>query len=581
MPAPSNQLNTPFLRFATSDEDYRESLKRFAARVPELLNRNTVTVSQGIEFGRLNLGAQLDRRQFRVAVVGRMKAGKSTLLNALVDQPLAPVDVDPMTATVNWFEYSSEGERECFEIHWKDRARGIELRPLDAITSLSGARAEAAEIDFIRFYSGADFLRGVTLIDTPGTMSLDDSHEAATTDFLTRRFGDGADATVLVLPTVVTQADLNTLLDHAAQSRLPGQGAYNTIAVLQRWETLNSAAPENEAHRLAADFRQRLDGHVSEVLPVSGLLAIMSRNTPTEIFDKLSFLANRAAGPDLKALLGSEARFCQERDGLPLSGLERRALFAETEKALFAGLRGRTAGTFEMLKFTLGYAHRLRLDSGERLKAAVGEVSNVDTLKEIVNRRFFAIAGLIRAGSVLTKALEPCRVAKFTLREKLDRHIDLANHGERLESALNEQVLNLAARRRIHSYVARSLALIRGEIDPIASTLRELDRLLHEVEGDFALLMADINCLNELSVGGTRLPSERVGQARRLFGQYGMMCAERLGLELSASMSVQLAAATELRSVFAKLAAGLAGDQIAAHAVDRLDRILNELEMLA
>ena len=39
----------------------------------------------------------------RVAVAGKIKAGKSTLLNALVGQPLAPTDAGECTTIVTWY----------------------------------------------------------------------------------------------------------------------------------------------------------------------------------------------------------------------------------------------------------------------------------------------------------------------------------------------------------------------------------------------------------------------------------------------------------------------------------------------
>ena len=40
----------------------------------------------------------------RVAVAGRVKAGKSTLLNALVGERLAPTDAGECTRIVTWYE---------------------------------------------------------------------------------------------------------------------------------------------------------------------------------------------------------------------------------------------------------------------------------------------------------------------------------------------------------------------------------------------------------------------------------------------------------------------------------------------
>ncbi len=64
------------------------------------------------------LSARLDE-PLRVAIAGRVKAGKSTLLNALVGQELAPTDAGECTRIVTWYRdgvtyrvtlYPMEGE---------------------------------------------------------------------------------------------------------------------------------------------------------------------------------------------------------------------------------------------------------------------------------------------------------------------------------------------------------------------------------------------------------------------------------------------------------------------------------------
>ena len=43
----------------------------------------------------------------RVAIAGKMKAGKSTLLNALVGEQIAPTDAGECAKVVTWYEHSA------------------------------------------------------------------------------------------------------------------------------------------------------------------------------------------------------------------------------------------------------------------------------------------------------------------------------------------------------------------------------------------------------------------------------------------------------------------------------------------
>ncbi|HRQ87904.1 MAG TPA: dynamin family protein, partial [Bacteroidia bacterium] len=64
--------------------------------------------------------AESSRQPFNLAVVGRMKAGKSTLINGLVGQSLAISDVEEATATLNWICHGTGDQLRSFVVHWRD-----------------------------------------------------------------------------------------------------------------------------------------------------------------------------------------------------------------------------------------------------------------------------------------------------------------------------------------------------------------------------------------------------------------------------------------------------------------------------
>ena len=74
-----------------------------SARVRALLDRARREVSDPA--ARETLDATLRRldEPMRVAIAGRVKAGKSTLLNALVGEELAPTDAGECTRIVTWY----------------------------------------------------------------------------------------------------------------------------------------------------------------------------------------------------------------------------------------------------------------------------------------------------------------------------------------------------------------------------------------------------------------------------------------------------------------------------------------------
>src|SRR5947209_14135013 len=55
-----------------------------------------------------------------VAVVGRMKAGKSTFLNALLGDDLAKVGATETTATINYFRHGRPNPARPVRCHWQN-----------------------------------------------------------------------------------------------------------------------------------------------------------------------------------------------------------------------------------------------------------------------------------------------------------------------------------------------------------------------------------------------------------------------------------------------------------------------------
>jgi ATPase subunit of ABC transporter with duplicated ATPase domains len=79
-------------------------LKTFLLEAADEMRRAGLPPSLSSELERLS--GQVDQPCV-VAVVGRMKAGKSTFINALLGEDLAKVGVTETTATINYFRYGN------------------------------------------------------------------------------------------------------------------------------------------------------------------------------------------------------------------------------------------------------------------------------------------------------------------------------------------------------------------------------------------------------------------------------------------------------------------------------------------
>src|SRR3954452_19264908 len=113
--------------------------------------------------------ARLDE-PLRVAIAGKVKAGKSTLLNALVGEELAPTDAGECTKIVTWYR---DGITYRVMLHPRSgEARQVPFsRDGGAIdVDLQGWPPDQVERLEVEWPSSS--LRAITLIDTPGIASL-------------------------------------------------------------------------------------------------------------------------------------------------------------------------------------------------------------------------------------------------------------------------------------------------------------------------------------------------------------------------------------------------------------------------
>lgn len=212
----------------------------------------------------------------RVAIAGRVKAGKSTLLNALVGEELAPTDAGECTRIVTWYRHGltyrvtlvpRQGRPHQVPFVRDDGAVDVDLGEFtpDEVASLS-----------IEWPSLA--LESVTLIDTPGIGSITTDVSARSLAFLTPDEDEQptpSDAVIYLLRHVHA-ADVQ-FLEAFAHDENVNPFPVNALAVLSRademgvgrLDALDSAAQIAERYR--AD--PRLRALVQDVVPVAGLLA--------------------------------------------------------------------------------------------------------------------------------------------------------------------------------------------------------------------------------------------------------------------------------------------------------------------
>ncbi|MER7076541.1 Dynamin family protein [Saccharopolyspora kobensis] len=329
------------------------------------------------------LRGRLERLEqpLRIAVSGRVKAGKSTLINALVGAELAPTDAEERTQVTTFYQYGPEPK---IMVHTpQGTVQNVPVSTLDAGTIRDLQHWRPDEVSRLVIESPTPGLQAITLIETPGVASaaVQETGRSALAQILSE-----ADA-VLYLTRYPRQTDLQFLQSvnelHTARS-VP----ISTIVAFSRADETGSGGPDGlqAAERIAEKFRNdpTLRSFAQHLIPVVGLLGQAVTTMTDEDFNALANLA-RLSQNDLEALLLSADRFVNSKiESIP--GPVRQRLFERFGQ------------------FGLGRALTL-LRSGvtepKKLRTALLDESGLNSLHETVHQQFVERQDALRARSAL------------------------------------------------------------------------------------------------------------------------------------------------------------------------------------
>lgn len=245
--------------------------------------------------------AEVERRlsqPLRVAIAGRLKAGKSTLVNALIGRRIAPTEVGECTRVVTQFRYGTADRVDIVRRAGADgapRPVSLALDPSGMIPQRLGVpRAEIAQVDVALT---TDRLSDLTVIDTPGLASANTQISAGTHQFLgsglresdamsgsseadraTEHASDvavgGAEAVIYVFTQSARADDMAALESFRSMSARWSANPINSLGLLNKVDKITAGGdPWPVASPLAATMADALRRHVADVVPVVGLLA--------------------------------------------------------------------------------------------------------------------------------------------------------------------------------------------------------------------------------------------------------------------------------------------------------------------
>ena len=323
----------------------------------------------------------------RVAVAGRVKAGKSTLLNALVGERIAATDAAECTKIVTWYRHGESYDVHAFGQDGSERP--VEFATEDGILHIDLQGQPPELVEWIDVTWPSSKLQDQALIDTPGLGSVSADVSERTLEFFA--FDEdrpGAADVVLYLMRHAHQTDAD-FLDAFRDAWVVGTSPVNAIGVLSRADEVGAGRPDamQSATAVAARYAKgdQLSFLVNDVVAVAGLLAETAATLREQEFAWLRDLAGEHS--DVRAsMLISVDRF---RD---------------------PGATNLTVEIREELLRRLGmYGLRIGLEavrSGEastavELAAFLRRTSGIERLEELIQTNFADRAGRLKARSAM------------------------------------------------------------------------------------------------------------------------------------------------------------------------------------
>lgn len=131
----------------------------------------------------------LENGEFSISVVGEFSAGKSTFLNALMQERILPSFTKETTATINFLRHKDKaenGESGC--VHYNDEHteafHSADLKTVSRYVSTNSDSVDVAKaVKYLDLFLDSRFLEGnVTLVDTPGLNGIAEGHRNMTLD---------------------------------------------------------------------------------------------------------------------------------------------------------------------------------------------------------------------------------------------------------------------------------------------------------------------------------------------------------------------------------------------------------------
>lgn len=332
-------------------------------------------------------------RPLLITVMGEFNSGKSTFVNALLGEEVAPMGITPTTATINLLKYGRElGGR---VIYGDGQSRAVPWAKVPALLRGLDA-AEAQRIKVVEVLYPLDILQRVNVVDTPGLNSILPEHEATAREFIAQ-----ADAVIWLF--TVDQAGKASEREALQSIRAAGKKILGVLNKIDRVEAMAAWAEQ-----------------LPTLPPASAVATESGAETPAEPpSGNADAAAESAPAPETSSADREPAASAVKRHD-PL-------------EAILQHLREPATGLAELLEVIVPFSGREALLGRKKGEAERLQRANLPALEQALEERFFARSQMIKnaaAKTRLTALLDKARAQVSSLwqasqRDELDKELRL------------------------------------------------------------------------------------------------------------------------------------------------------------
>jgi hypothetical protein len=418
------------------------------------------------------------KQPMRVAIVGLIKAGKSTLMNALLEEKIVATGAVEATFNVNWLKY---GKNPGLKVYFKD-GRSPETKSFEELAALTlrpdKHQAYLFSIKYLVVTYPNPILKTFNIIDTPGLKSFFEDDAKNTEDFLklhsdqlndiTNQEAADADAVLYLFSQGLGKGDTETVA--AFQGALSGNTTpINAIGVLTKVDIYATdpkiedplAAGQQVATRLCQ--KPEVNNLFYTIYPICGLLAQGVQTLSDRHWQILTQLA-QLPEPRFARLSRYVPKFLAEYpiEDVPVSQADRTEIYQQL------GLYGITQA-YQLLASGI--------DSQEQLKSELLKKTGIIELRQLIISHFGHRAFLIK----LSKVLQDIAVAYFQHRARLPKESLV------IFEAVTSKFDALQAKEHVFQELNILRSYYEGKLDFDAAEQRQL----LEVTGEYGTICSD------------------------------------------------------------------------------------------